>query len=308
MFEDSLNIDKKPKKEKERVKLNLNDIQKLDSLGNGVSGQVFKAQNVKNGKLFAMKVIPYKEDNKLKELIETEVKTLHKCKSDYIIKVYATNCDGGTVDILLEYMDRGTLTDVLKKVKKIPESILGIMTAQMICGLWFLHNNKIIHRDIKPSNILLNSKGFVKISDFGVSGYLKDTNEERNTMLGTYMYMAPERITQSSYNVKCDIWSLGMSLIECATGMNPFVYNKNDKNVAIKDYWDLVSLLNNKEDPPKLNKFEFSDEFCDFIDCCLVKDQSKRYSTDQLKEHKFFKKYSQVPQIELVNWMKETLK
>ena len=305
MLEESANFDKK---KKEKATLRLEDIEKLESLGNGVSGQVFKAKNVTNNKYFAMKIIPYKEDNKLKELIETEVKTLHACKSDFIIKVYSTHLDNGCVQILLEFMDKGTLQDVMKKVKKIPESILGVMTVQMISGLNYLHSNKIIHRDIKPTNILVNSKGYVKISDFGVSGYLKDTNEERKTMLGTYMYMSPERISHETYTSKSDIWSIGLSLVECATGMNPFLYNKKDKNIPMDNYWDLVSLLNNNEAPPKLSKFEFSDEFCDFIDCCLVKSPEKRYSAAELLNHKFCQKYIKVPRSELIYWLKENVK
>lgn len=290
-----------------KVKLNLCDIEQLDCLGNGVSGQVFKARHKLKDKLFALKIIPYKEDQKLKQLIETEIKTLHQCKCDFIIKCYASYLLDNSVRILLEFMDRGTIHDILKKVKKIPENILGLMTVQMIGGLYYLHQHKIIHRDIKPSNVLINSKGQVKISDFGVSGYLKDSNDQRHTMLGTYLYMAPERIREEAYTAKSDIWSLGMSIVECATGMNPFIYNKTNKNISINNYWDLVTLLDSKEDPPKLSVYEFSDEFCDFISCCLVKDPEKRYSAEMLTQHKFFKMYSQVPRSELATWIKNNI-
>lgn len=291
---------------KKRMKLNLADIEKQECLGSGVSGSVYRAKHTETGKAFAMKIIPYKEDEKLKQLIETEVKTLHQCKCDFIIKCYASSLNEGSVNILLEFMDRGTLHDVMKKVKKIPESTIGLMTVQILGGLLYLHQNKIIHRDIKPTNILVNSKGYVKISDFGVSGYLKDTNEERHTMLGTYLYMAPERISQAAYTAKSDIWSLGMSLVECATGNNPFFYNGGNK-VPIENYWDLVSLLDSKYDPPKLSVYEFSEDFCDFVSCCLIRDPTKRYSAEQLINHKFFKMYADVPKSELSNWMKENL-
>lgn len=295
------------KAKKMKMKLNITDVEVKELLGNGVSGQVYKAKHVSADKLFAMKIIPFKNDQALKNLIEVEVKTLHQCKCDCIIKCYASYLMNSSVHILLEFMDKGTLSDITKKVKKIPEGILGLMTVQIVTGLNYLHKNKIIHRDIKPSNILVNSKGQVKISDFGVSGYLKDTTDERHTMLGTYMYMAPERINQLAYTSKSDIWSLGMSLVECATGMNPLMYNNKNKNISINNYWELVSVLDSTDNHPKLSIFEFSEDFSNFIDCCLIKNTELRYSAEALLEHKFCKMYCGIPNSELAEWIKLNL-
>lgn len=254
-----------------------------------------------------MKIIPYKEDKKLKDLIEFEIKTLYKCKCEHIIKCYASYLLDDSVRIILEYMNKGTLTDILKKIKKIPESIIGLMTAQILKGIVYLHQNKIIHRDIKPSNILVNSKGFIKISDFGVSGFLKDSADERHTMLGTYLYMSPERIRGSAYTSKSDIWSFGMSIIECVTGMNPFLYNNQNRQVLVNNYWDLVSLLDSKEDSPRLSIYEFSEELCDFVNCCLIKQPEKRYSAEELYNHKFNQMYKDIPISELKSWIDENI-
>lgn len=99
------------------------------------------------------------------------MKTLHECDSDNIVRSYGAFLKDGLVHIALEYMDAGSLADVIKEVGKVPEIIIGMITVQILRGLDYLHKTmKVIHRDIKPSNILLNKKGQVKIADFGVSG------------------------------------------------------------------------------------------------------------------------------------------
>lgn len=285
---------------KEKVHLTLNEVEKLKRIGYGVSGEVYLAKHPDSSKLFALKVIPYKDDEKLKALVINEIKALHECRNNFIIKCYASYIQESSICILLEFMDRGTLADVVKK-GKIPECILGLMTVQILKGLHFLHSLKIIHRDIKPSNILLNSKGLLKISDFGVSGYLKDSNDQRSTMVGTYMYMSPERISGQKYTAVSDIWSMAMTIFECAVGMNPLLYNKKGKNSNLQ-YWTLVEALKDSP-PPELSVHEFSEELCDFMKLCLVKNPAERCSSQQLLSHKFITMYEKVPVFELANWL-----
>lgn len=85
-------------------------------------------------------------------------------------------------------------------------------------GLDYLVQKKICHRDIKPSNILLNRRGEAKISDFGMSKQLTRSIQAFNTFKGTYMYMSPERLKGEEHSFDSDVWSLGVSIAECATG------------------------------------------------------------------------------------------
>ena len=90
---------------------------------------------------------------------------------------------------------------------------------QTLLGLEYLHvTKKIVHRDVKPSNILVDTDGSAKISDFGVSGRLADSVAKCDSWVGTVTYMSPERISGEAYAFDSDVWSLGLALLECATG------------------------------------------------------------------------------------------
>jgi mitogen-activated protein kinase kinase 1 len=236
-----------------------------------------------------LKIIPLKDDSKLRTLIENEVKILHSCKSENIVKCYASYFDNGAINILLELMDKGTLNDLLKKVKKIPEKILGIILYQILLGLDYLHTNKrIVHRDIKPSNILINNKGIVKISDFGVSSIITDSINGKETLIGTYNYMSPERIRMNSYSFVSDVWSIGLCILESAIGIYPYLLNNNSMQF---NYWSLYKIID-EVDLPELPEDEFSEGFRKLLAKMLEKNASDRLNSKELLELDFFKQFN----------------
>lgn len=120
----------------------------------------------------------------------------------------------------MEHMDGGSLDQVLKEAKRIPEEILGKVSIAVLRGLAYLREkHQIMHRDVKPSNILVNSRGEIKLCDFGVSGQLIDSMA--NSFVGTRSYMSPERLQGTHYSVQSDIWSMGLSLVELSIGRYP---------------------------------------------------------------------------------------
>lgn len=128
-----------------------------------------------------------------------------------------------------------------------------------------------IHRDIKPANILINSKGEVKLTDFGISKELEESNQFAHTFVGTVTYMSPERIEGKRYNHLSDIWSFGMVILEMAIGSYPYPSHKT--------YIEMLQLIMNEpapEVPP--DSPDFSDEFKDFINQFLKKDVKSRAS------------------------------
>ena len=195
----------------------------------------------------------------------------------------------------MEYMDAGSLYDILQYTKRIPEQVLGMITFQFLQGLNYLHKElKVIHRDIKPSNILLNRNGEVKIADFGVSGKMESSIDGKTSWVGTVQYMSPERFNGGKYYYDTDIWSLGLTLYECATGSFPFMANDS--------FLELMALIN-KSGSPTLSE-EFTLDFRDFVSICLNKKPGNRSTAGGLLKHPFMKKYVEVNSVAyLKNWI-----
>lgn len=283
-----------PKGEEEKVdvikasddQLYLTDMDVIKVIGKGSGGIVQLVRHKWTGQFFALKVIQMKIDTAEREQIARELKINHCAQCPYVVICYQSFYDNGVISIVLEYMDGGSLDDFLKKVKTIPEPYLAAICRQVLEGLMYLHHEKhIIHRDLKPSNILINHRGEVKITDFGVSVILASTSGLRDTTIGTYNYMSPERISSQSYGYISDIWSLGLVMLECATGRFPY----SEKPIWDNFYEFLVRVVEQPapEAPPEL----FSPEFCSFISACVQKDPKDRQSAPALLRHPFLSKY-----------------
>ncbi|RKP17993.1 kinase-like protein [Rozella allomycis CSF55] len=164
------------------------DLKLVNELGAGNGGVVSKVIHIPTQIVMARKVIPIENNPTIRKNIMTELNTLKKCQSEYIVSSYGAFIDEGNVSICMEFMDVGSL-DRISKLGPIPEQIIGSILDSVLRGLVYLYEiHRIIHRDIKPSNILFNSFGQVKICDFGVSRQL--TNSIANSFVGTSSYMA----------------------------------------------------------------------------------------------------------------------
>ncbi|XP_010187793.1 PREDICTED: myosin-IIIa [Mesitornis unicolor] len=190
---------------------------------------------------------------------------------------------------VLQLCNGGSVTDLvkgfLKRGERMNELIIAYILREALMGLQHLHDNKTIHRDIKGNNILLTTEGGVKLVDFGVSAQLTSTRLRRNTSVGTPFWMAPEVIAceqqlDSSYDARCDAWSLGITAIELGDGDPP-----------LADLHPMRALFKIPRNPaPTLQQPElWSPEFNDFINKCLTKDYEKRPTVSSLLQHEFIK-------------------
>ena len=171
-------------------------------------------------------------------------------------------------------MDMGSLDQVLARHAPggLSESVLAAMTFQSLWGLAYLRHEHRLHRDIKPQNILLNSRGNIKLTDFGISRELDNSIGKCMTIVGTFKYMSPERILGENYSYSSDVWSMGLVLIECATNRYPY----SNINSMIE-----MAQTVTESDPPTLQGDRFTGEFRDFIALCLRKEARRRPAADQ---------------------------
>ncbi len=186
---------------------------------------------VGTGIVMAMKEVRLELDDSKFAAIIMELDVLHRCVSPYIVDFYGAFFQEGAVYICMEFMDGGSIDKLYGD--GVPEGVLRKITLATTMGLKCLKDeHNIIHRDVKPTNILINTKGQIKICDFGVSGNLVASIAKTN--IGCQSYMAPERISSGgiaqaganpgggTYSVQSDIWSLGLTIIECALGRYPY--------------------------------------------------------------------------------------
>jgi mitogen-activated protein kinase kinase 3 len=203
----------------------------------------------------------------------------------YTVHFYGALFREGDVWICMEVMDKSLdqfYTKVYKNGRTIDENILGKIAVAVVSALHYLYSKlRVIHRDVKPSNILINRKGEVKMCDFGISGYLVDS-VAKTIDAGCKPYMAPERIdpsgNPSQYDIRSDVWSLGISLLELATGKFPY----RSWGTPFEQLKQVV-----QDDPPRLPPNQFSPEFEDLITVCLQKKYTARPNYDQLLAHPF---------------------
>ena len=182
-----------------------------------------RATHARTGAELAVKVVQMNVQAEVRKNLIAELRTLHQSAHPHVVPYHGAFFSDGSVSILLDYMNVGSLSDVAKVLGKIPERELASVSRCVLRGLAYLHGDmRVIHRDVKPSNVLVNDAGEVKISDFGVSGQLANSVTKCNSWVGTVTYMSPERISGGTYGFDSDVWSFALSIVECALGRFPY--------------------------------------------------------------------------------------
>ncbi|XP_065879560.1 mitogen-activated protein kinase kinase kinase 18-like [Euphorbia lathyris] len=216
------------------------------------------------------------------ELLQKEQKLLSNLNFPQIVgyKGHEITEENGKFfyNIFMEYAGGGTLIDeIRRRGGVIEESMIRSYTRDILIGLEYLHCNEIVHCDIKSQNILITDQG-AKIADLGCAKKVFDEISERNSIAGTPVYMAPEVARGEYQGFASDLWSLGCTIIEMATGETPW------KNVA--DAVSAIYQIGFSEKVPEIPVF-MSSQGKDFLAKCLIKNPNERWSASELLNHVF---------------------
>ncbi len=196
----------------------------LERVGRGGMAEVYKARDVRLGRLVALKFLApgaeAKEEARLRFLLEA--RAISALDHPNVCTLYEIGeTDDGQMFLAMAYVEGGTLRDRLARGPLEPLEA-ALLAAQVAEGLGAAHARGIIHRDIKPGNLLLGD-GLIKIADFGVARLADQAPITRDGQaLGTWSYMSPEQVNGEEVTPAADLWSLGIVLFEIVTGKRPF--------------------------------------------------------------------------------------
>ncbi|KDP27705.1 hypothetical protein JCGZ_19828 [Jatropha curcas] len=270
--------------------LSFSDLDRINRIGNGSGGTVYKVVHRPTGRLFALKVIygNHHEDS-VRNQICREIDILRGVNHPNVVRCHEFYEHGGEIQVLLEFMDGGSL----EGARIGHEARLSDVARQILSGIAYLHRRKIVHRDIKPSNLLIDSKKNVKIADFGVSRILAQTMDPCDSSVGTIAYMSPERINTDLNHGQYDgyagdIWSLGVSILEFYLGRFPFAVGRQGDWASLMC---AICMSQPPEAPPTASR-----DFHHFISCCLQREPARRWTAVQLLNHPFILRNREVNQ------------
>ncbi|KAJ6687661.1 MITOGEN-ACTIVATED KINASE KINASE KINASE [Salix koriyanagi] len=239
--------------------ISCNDIEKIHVIGHGNGGTVYKVRHKRTSQIYALKVVHGDSDPLVRRQIYREIEILRRTDSPYIVQCHGSyEKPSGDIVIVMEYMELGTLDSILQNYGTFDEPKLSHVARQVLSGLSYLH---------------------------GHSKIMQRTLDACNSYVGTCAYMSPERFDPDTYGGNYDgyagdIWSLGLTLLELYLGHFPFL------PPGQRPDWATLMCAICFGDPPSLPDGA-SEEFRDFIQCCLQKESSKRWTTSQLLSHPF---------------------
>ncbi|KAI9468067.1 MAG: kinase-like domain-containing protein [Benjaminiella poitrasii] len=267
-------------------------------IGRGTFGDVYLGLNPINGELMAVKQVELPIENSVTALqkkmmidaLQREIKLLQELEHDNIVQYLGSKTDDSYFSIFLEYVPGGSVAGLLSSYGAFQEPLVKSFVRQILKGLNYLHHKDIVHRDIKGANVLVDNKGGVKITDFGISKKIeegiilppttengsKSTKSHRPSLQGSIYWMAPEVVKQTRYTRKADIWSLGCMIVEMFTGDHPF-----------PEYSQMQAIFQIGCNTTPNIPSNISEDAQDFLRCTFQLNFEDRPSADELLKHLF---------------------
>jgi len=252
------------------------------TLGTGTFGRVRLVTYKIDGRktVFALKMLKKEEVIRLKQVdhIKSEKQILSRLSHPYIVSLYSAFQDSLYLLMLMEYVIGGELFSQLRKVGRFSNATARFYAQEILLAFEYMHTLDIVYRDLKPENLLIDSKGHIKITDFG---FAKVVTDRTWTLCGTPEYLAPEIIQSKGHGKGVDWWALGILIYEMLAGFPPF----SDEN----PYDIYKKILQGDFECPE----HFSREAADIVRKLLTADRTKRYGclkngSKDIKDHPWF--------------------
>ncbi|TVU08658.1 hypothetical protein EJB05_42069, partial [Eragrostis curvula] len=273
--------------------LDASDFDWIGDLGEGGFARVIKVRHRRTGEVFALKEAFYPTPD-----LEEEAEVLRRAAwgpSPHVVRCHALfpGPHGGPAS-LLEFMDAGSLHDVLRRRRwrGFPEAALAETASRCLLGLAQLHSRGVAHLDVKPDNFLANARGDVKINDFNVSRIVSGRpgggeSVMVETTMGTTPYFSPERFVpraqaDSRGAMAADVWGLGLTILELFLGRPPIMPEVEKPRAE-----DWKEAICDREPPSVPEYMAASAELRRFVDACLHKDPTRRARVPHLLKHPF---------------------
>ncbi|KAL7721144.1 Protein kinase C [Entamoeba marina] len=207
-----------------KVPVTQNDFNHICLLGKGAYGKVFLVQMKNSEEYFAMKTIEKKQVIEYEEIDHTmsERRILSKLHHPFLVNLHYSFQTPSHLFYIIDYCPGGELYYYLQKKRKVPEQDAKFYAAQVLLAIEHLHSSKIVYRDIKPENILIDSDGYLRLTDFGLSKENIGKENTTATFCGTPEYLAPEVVIGKNYSESVDWWGFGILIYEMVHGNAPF--------------------------------------------------------------------------------------
>ena len=259
--------------------IELKDLDNVKELGSGNFGCVNLVRNKKNKQFYAIKALDLEQIKKenLEVCVELEKNVLLKTDHPFIMKMVKYLKNENYIFFIQEYIKGKELWEVIRDIGLLNKEQTQFYGASILLAINYLHNHKIIYRDIKPENVMVNTKGYIKIIDFGT---VKEIKDRTTTIIGTSHYMAPEITKGEGYSFEVDIWSIAICMYEFFCGKLPF-------GEEYEDPMDIYRAVSKEE--LSFPNYVHDEKFMLLIQKMLKKNPTNRlWKFEQIKEDPYF--------------------